>query len=527
MVKVTLPVLVASLATTAHGIKDGNPKMWDRVRRCDDDYGVNPDAANPYDTEVCGLCEGIGGEAWSDDLADFVPAACTPVLSAADGAVPVADAFWAGTFTADLEEIMINECKVDAGGRCDFPGPDSTTEHEYVRQAGKWHMDFDPNGRVLFQYDYVEDAYEAPMTNNPGRVSPTDIYHYPQTMIEDVPKDMFINVIGAIGPIDLCICVSPGIGPITNDHMLSKPEDITSINSTYPVAYIGVEILDIEYQGANLTTVQKEVDHWVKGPHHIFVNRETDDESFGKVIRGWQPWNALQIFTNYRDLEAVGLAKLDAGPTAISACNNPPFPGITCDKESTKADRTATGAYVSRAERKVPGSPFKANSFEEMADKLNVHLTTLLADTAGHAECSAFSVDELNDVMRMVNAARDAALDRIYQREMDPRRVVHNGVMGLEKRFARESELLQAAPELETMVRDGKCHEIVMWFIHHLSQESQKEVANLVALPFLPRVRHFLPKYASSAHAEIANSYEDEISCADCHLASGVLNRAL
>merc|ERR1719487_1086247 len=112
-----------------------------------------------------------------------------------------------------------------------------------------------------------------------------------------------------------------------------------------------------------------------------------------------------------------------------------------------------------------------------MANKLNVRLESLLAGTVGHKDCSEFSIEELNDVMRMVNAARDDALNSIYQSEMDPRRVVHGGPMGLESRFAREAELVESAPDLKHMVRDGKCHEVVMWFIHHLSVESQREVA--------------------------------------------------
>jgi hypothetical protein len=512
--------LSAALVSTAYGIKDGNPYLWDRVRRCDDDYGVDPDPRNPYDTEPCGLCEGIGGEVWGDELDAFQTAKCSPVLSAADGAEPIAPAYWEGSFTCDLEEIMINECD-ENGQNCNFPGPTSVMEHEYVRQAGLWNMDFTNGKRLVFEYDYVQDATVPPMAN-PGRTSPTDIFHYAERPMPDVPKDMFINVIGAIGPLDLCICVDPGIGPITNDHMLPNPEDITSINSTYPVIYIGQEQMAVEYYAPGETAMDMLVDHWMKGPHHIWVDRtDPSTRSYGQIVRGWQPWNALQIFKNYRDLRPEAVAKLDAGPAAISACNNPPFPGITCDKEES-ADRVADPTYVARAEEKKPRTQFMGESFEDMADKLNIHLETLLADTVGHTECSDFNIEELNDVMRMVNSARDTKLNSIYQNNMDPRRVAHGGHMDLEKRFARETELVEAAPELEHMVRDGKCHEVVMWFIHHLSADSQREIAEMVSLPMLPRVRHYMELGASSAHKEINSAYQDEISCADCHLESGV-----
>ncbi len=511
----------AAFISTASGVKDGNPYKWDRERRCDDDYGANPDPRNPYDTTPCQLCEGIGGEVWGDELDKFVPTKCRPILSAAEGAVPVASAYWEGSFTCDLEEIMINECD-ENGENCNFPGPTSVMAHEYARQAGLWNFDFTNGRRLLFEYNYVQEATVPPMVN-PGRTSPTDIYHYNGRApgFEDVPKDMFIHVIGALGPVDLCICVDPTIGPITNDHMLPNPRDITSINTTYPVIYLGKELLAVEYTAPGEVAVEMVVDHWIKGPHHIWVNAQEGDASYGQIVRGWQPWNALQIFKNYRPLREGVVAKLDLGPASIPSCNKPPFPGITCDKEGS-ADRTADASFIARAQEKVPRSPYVGESFEDMADKLNIHLENLLADTVGHTECSDFTIEELNDVMRMVNAARDDALNTIYQENMDPRRVVHDGRQDLEKRFAREAELVEQAPELEHMVRDGKCHEVVMWFIHHLSLDSQREIAEIVSLPFLPRVRHYMGQYKSDAHKEISSAYDQEIACTDCHLASNI-----
>ena len=52
---------------------DGNPHNWDRKRRCD-----NVDYDPP-----CGLCEGIGGDVWSDKNEDIKITACEPVAEAA------------------------------------------------------------------------------------------------------------------------------------------------------------------------------------------------------------------------------------------------------------------------------------------------------------------------------------------------------------------------------------------------------------------------------------------------------------
>ena len=53
---------------------DGNPHGWDRQRRCDNE-GYEP---------ACGLCEGVGGEVWSDKPSDINITACEPVANATD-----------------------------------------------------------------------------------------------------------------------------------------------------------------------------------------------------------------------------------------------------------------------------------------------------------------------------------------------------------------------------------------------------------------------------------------------------------
>jgi len=515
MVRTTV-LVAACMVSCANAIKDGNPYNWDRIRRCDDDYGVAMDSRNEYDTAPCGLCEGIGGEVWGDDLDSFIPTTCTPVATAEEVA-PIGPAEWPGLFTCDLEEIMVNECD-DNGANCNFPGPTSVQPHEYVRQSGTWNMDFEVNKRLLFEYDYVVDATQPPMAGSVGDGA-TDIYHYDGRPIADLAKDMFIIVKDAIPFVgDLCICVTPGIGPVTNDHMRPNPSDIISINSTYPVQFLGREILGVEYTGPNNEATEMLVEHWIKGPHHIWVDVESQE-----IVRGWQPWNALQIFKNYRELRTEAVEKLDASPSSIGACNRPPFPGITCDRESSATVRSADESYLVRAEEKIPRSNFMGADFENMAEKLNIHLDQLLADTVGHADCSDFSIEELNDVMRIVNSARDPSLNDIYANNMDPRRIMHDKHTDLEARFAKEEGLLLDAPELEHMVRDGKCHEVVMWFIHHLSLESQREVAELVAMPYLPRLRHAaMAAHTTPAHKEIDAMYQDEISCTDCHLESNV-----
>jgi hypothetical protein len=63
-----------ALATLVSSQSDGNPWNWDRQRRCDND-GYDP---------PCGLCEGIGGKAWSDKNSDITITKCIPIKAASE-----------------------------------------------------------------------------------------------------------------------------------------------------------------------------------------------------------------------------------------------------------------------------------------------------------------------------------------------------------------------------------------------------------------------------------------------------------
>jgi len=87
-------------------------------------------------------------------------------------------------------------------------------------------------------------------------------------------------ILNDLNIIKQCVCADPG-----------RKFNIT----IYPVnpkflkdgsRYIGREHLFIEY-----IWEERVVDHWIKGPHHVWVDVESKN-----IIRMWQPWNGLEIF---------------------------------------------------------------------------------------------------------------------------------------------------------------------------------------------------------------------------------------
>merc|ERR1711924_167966 len=65
--------------------------------------------------------------------------------------------------------------------------------------------------------------------------------------------------------------------------------------------YIGRERLDVEFLWSDQTLV----DHWLKGPHHVWT-----DVATGRIVRMWQPFNGLEVFDPLKWNETVDKSKL-------------------------------------------------------------------------------------------------------------------------------------------------------------------------------------------------------------------------
>lgn len=229
---------------------DGNPHKWDRSRRCD-----NEDYSPP-----CGLCEGIGGIATSDAVSDIKLTSCTPIAPAENvDKSTITEPFLPDVFTNfGFYEVLIgmktNPLCVGA-----FPGPDSLGDHCYTAQEGVFHYDWN-NFQLRIDYNVQGFLKNSTLTT----------FH--------TKGDMWI-LNEYYSAFKQCICIDPGrrynitIYPVNPKFMKENSR------------YIGREKLGIEYLWE-----ERVVDHWIKGPHHIWV-----DVATGNIIRMWQPWNGLEI----------------------------------------------------------------------------------------------------------------------------------------------------------------------------------------------------------------------------------------
>lgn len=166
-----------------------------------------------------------------------------------------------------------------------------------------------------------------------------------------------------------------------------------------------------------------------------------------------------------------------------------------------------------------------------MNEVLNAHL-----DAQGGLSskaCSDFSLAELFDVRLTLHALRDAKLAEIYDRaaaagQKEGRVMTAKDLKALEAIHMERKGQAASKPHLHDIIRDGLCHETVMWFVHHLTEDARSEAsAMLGALPLLPTgKRHSIFQGLHGTiplddqEQEIMQVYETYTECTDCHVES-------
>lgn len=175
---------------------------------------------------------------------------------------------------------------------------------------------------------------------------------------------------------------------------------------------------------------------------------------------------------------------------------------------------------LTRAKQPKPSRSFLGDSFGDAMQKLN----RALARERGlqTKACSNFSVDSLHDMQRALFDARTPALDSVYHVAGDTRKMAHRSLAELQTEQRNHVDIAAAQPALAEKVRDGICHEMVMWYVHHLSASAREEIKERLVLPLLPTFQH--PKPLGSVDAasqQVHSRYGEQVSCAVCHVAGG------
>jgi len=477
---------------------DGNPHNWDRTRRCDHiDY-----------TPVCGGCEGIGGIPTGDENSEIKLTTCSLVANASsiDPKTLIHPVWTAKWFVKGYQEIIIGAHR-DPFCFQVFPGNTSA-------------------GKLCYRHDSGTQSYDM-AGGEKG----------PHTLFEDLTLDTKVGPVGSkvihqgqsfwvvnhfpwyAAGIHQCIC--------TEAHEGANPK----LPGVYPVQYnwtqqmffIAREKIGVEYGIGEMI-----LDHWAFGPHHVWSVPET-----GKALRMWQPFNGLQVFPNGTDsVEGLDPKTFDDIPPALCKKEGGALFRIKCTDDGLPQNSTTKKAHLeklakmpkdtdtnmARAKQVVPRNEFKGTSFSNMSLTLNKYL----AATAAVKECDQFDAKEIQELSAMLYLARDTKLDKVYAPISDNRRL-RADIEDLQSTWSSLNAEVAAHPDkenLHTIQRDGHCHEAVMWYVHHLSEDVKKILGETgVEIPLLS-YEHHEPACATtkdSTHANVCQHYQETVTCASCH----------
>lgn len=244
------PVYISTLAlvltsTHAHG-PPVDDKGWDRQRSCG--ASMSP---------PCQACEGIGGIPSGDANDDIILTTCEVVTLSSDDALPV-QPIWGTAFSYidGINEVLIGK-KQDPACFQTFPGADASGPLCYRKQSGSKYYDME--NTMAFQQELQLSL--LPLL---PPVKSTVTHHETNMWIDN---NLWLAV-------SQCICVG-----------------FTSLYPVNPNWLEGVVFLGREIIGVEFLDTEMELNHFMKGPHHLWSDTVT-----GIIVRMYQPWNGLQVY---------------------------------------------------------------------------------------------------------------------------------------------------------------------------------------------------------------------------------------
>jgi hypothetical protein len=180
----------------------------------------------------------------------------------------------------------------------------------------------------------------------------------------------------------------------------------------------------------------------------------------------------------------------------------------------------ASAADVHRAVERFPRMEYKGKSGLVHANKvLNGHLTKM-ADLKTRA-CEVLSASQVQAIAKILYGDADTTLLDVYTEAKDNRQRIFSSEEEMDSDFAELLSLTRDRSELHDVLRDGLCHRVVMWFVHHLPKAKQVELAQLgIELPLLPVEDHSSAVVPTDDEAATAvhKSYAKSITCQGCHV---------
>mmetsp|Transcript_42603 Transcript_42603/g.77385 ORF Transcript_42603/g.77385 Transcript_42603/m.77385 type:complete len:571 (+) Transcript_42603:59-1771(+) len=166
---------------------------------------------------------------------------------------------------------------------------------------------------------------------------------------------------------------------------------------------------------------------------------------------------------------------------------------------------------LTRAKTRTPRKEYQgAGSLSAANLQLNKHLQS--RQGTSFKACEDFSVDELRLVLKNLFSEGSDLLRNVYA-ETDGRRARYSTIQELENHWSMLEKHVS-----DVRVRDAHCHEAVMWYVHHLTEDTQSRVGKSTVLPLLPLADHRVVRGGREASDAAGTFYDDKVTCQACHV---------
>jgi len=178
----------------------------------------------------------------------------------------------------------------------------------------------------------------------------------------------------------------------------------------------------------------------------------------------------------------------------------------------------ADGSDLMRAKQTKPAAHFQGGDHAEIRVKLNDALKHGVAAMPAPTECKQFSLGELHDLEQRFFHLRSPELFTT-----DLRAPKHTTLESLVAEVQMELAYVEKYPEVFEAVRDGKCAEIAMQWVHHLTAEVRSGFTN-DKLPLLAgKGSHdHAPELLRKGHTDVAKALASRVTCQVGHDAKAV-----
>merc|ERR1719265_1003368 len=255
------------------GPDDGNPKGWDRLRRCDQDQMPR-----------CQLCQGIGGRAWSDTNADIEITPCEVVANASDVDMKtVAPPLYPKVFTVKRKDgkqggysDTLIGWKTDPFCFVFFPQNDSIKPLCYRSEDS-----------LVKYYDITKEAERIDYTvKNEGVFG---LFPNITSVILLVQDTMWIQ--NHLWVVDQCICANPSGNHCTNPPCKAYVHHWDTFKTAQYLVREKIGVEWIQNHGTGKSSKMMELDHFILWSHHVWT-----DPVSKRLVRAWKPFNGLQVY---------------------------------------------------------------------------------------------------------------------------------------------------------------------------------------------------------------------------------------